>query len=59
MKMKPSLYKFNNENDELVSGSESKTRYNYHLGLILDETPDFIQIMHSAELMFMLFQLLT
>ncbi len=43
MKMKPSLYKFNNENDELVSGSESKTRYNYHLGLILDETPDFIQ----------------
>jgi len=43
MKMKPSLYKFKVENDEMVKGSESKTRYNYHLGLILDEAPDFIQ----------------
>ncbi|KAF5048451.1 hypothetical protein DSECCO2_449940 [anaerobic digester metagenome] len=43
MKMKPSLYKFKNENDEMVSGLENKTRYNYHLGLILDEAPDFIQ----------------
>lgn len=43
MKMKPSLYKFNGENDDLIPGAESKTRYNYHLGLILDEAPDFIQ----------------
>lgn len=43
MKLKPSLYKYNHENDELVVGQESKTRFNYHLGLILDETPDFIQ----------------
>lgn len=43
MKMKPSLYKFYGENDEMVAGAENKTRYNYHLGLILDETPDFIQ----------------
>jgi len=43
MKMKPSLYKFNGENDQIVAGNESKTRLNYHLGLILDEAPDFIQ----------------
>ncbi|HBG69955.1 MAG: hypothetical protein A2W93_05540 [Bacteroidetes bacterium GWF2_43_63] len=43
MKMKPSLYKFNNENNEIVDGEEQKTRYNYHVGLILDETPDYLQ----------------
>jgi len=43
MKLKPSLYKYNIEKDELTTGEESKTRYNYHLGLILDETPDFLQ----------------
>ncbi|PKP02538.1 MAG: hypothetical protein CVU11_11590 [Bacteroidetes bacterium HGW-Bacteroidetes-6] len=43
MKMKPSLYKFNNENDTYIEGNESKTRYNFHLGLILDEAPDYIQ----------------
>jgi len=43
MKMKPSLYKFKNENDEVIAGQELKTRYNYHMGLVLDEAPDFLQ----------------
>ena len=43
MNMKPAFYKYNLENDELIDGKESKTRYNMHLGVILDETPDYIQ----------------
>jgi hypothetical protein len=43
MQLKPSLYKYKDESDELISGQEAKTRYNYHLGLILDEAPDFLQ----------------
>jgi F0F1-type ATP synthase membrane subunit c/vacuolar-type H+-ATPase subunit K len=42
-KMKPSFYKFNVETDEFVEGNEAKVRYNMHMGLILDETPDYIQ----------------
>ncbi len=42
-KMKPALYKYKTENDELVDGMEQKTRYNMHLGFILEETPDYIQ----------------
>ncbi len=43
MQMKPSLYKFKEETDEMEAGKETKTRYNYHLGLILDEAPDYVQ----------------
>jgi hypothetical protein len=42
-KMKPAFYKFKIETDELESGNESKYRPNMHLGVILDETPDYIQ----------------
>lgn len=42
-KMKPALYKYNIENDEIVVGNELKTRYNMHLGFIVDETPDYVQ----------------
>jgi hypothetical protein len=43
MKMKPSLYKFKNESDSFIEGNGTKTRYNFHLGLILDEAPDYLQ----------------
>ena len=42
-KMKPSFYKYNEELDNFVEGQETKFRPNYHLGLILDESPDYIQ----------------
>lgn len=42
-KMNPVLYKFNNENDNYQEGSENKTRYNMHLGLLINEVPDYIQ----------------
>lgn len=41
--IKPAFYKFKNETDEFVSGKESKYRPNMHLGLILDEAPDYLQ----------------
>lgn len=41
--MKPAFYKYNIETDVLVEGNESKYRPNMHLGVILDETPDYIQ----------------
>lgn len=41
--MKPALYKYKIENDEIVAGKEIKTRYNMHLGFIVDETPDYVQ----------------
>ncbi|PLX08577.1 MAG: hypothetical protein C0596_06890 [Marinilabiliales bacterium] len=41
--MKPAFYKYNLESDELIAGKEQKTRYNMHMGFILDETPDYIQ----------------
>lgn len=40
--MKPSFYKFKDEKDELVEGMETKFRPNLHMGLIVDETPDYI-----------------
>lgn len=43
MAMKPSFYKYKTENDEKIPGKENRTRYNMHMGFILDETPDFIQ----------------
>ncbi len=42
-KMKPSLYKFKFETDELEYGNEAKYRPNTHIGLIVDEVPDYIQ----------------
>lgn len=43
MAMKPSFYKYKSENDTKIAGAEQRTRYNMHMGFILDETPDFIQ----------------
>ncbi len=42
-KIKPSFYKYKAESDELVPGFETKYRPNMHLGVILDEAPDYIQ----------------
>lgn len=42
-KMKPSFYKFKDERDNWEPGKESKFRANMHLGLIVDETPDYLQ----------------
>ncbi len=42
-RLRPSLYKYNNETDDLESGNETSYRPQYHLGFILDETPDYIQ----------------
>lgn len=39
----PYFYKFKNETDEFSEGSESKTRYNMHLGLLISDAPDYIQ----------------
>ncbi|PLX09259.1 MAG: hypothetical protein C0596_01520 [Marinilabiliales bacterium] len=43
MELKPAFYKYNEENDTRIEGKEQRTRYNMHLGFILDETPDYIQ----------------
>jgi hypothetical protein len=42
-RIKPSFYKYKNETDELEPGMESKFRPNMHLGVILDETPDYLK----------------
>ncbi|MCW3127288.1 MAG: hypothetical protein JWO03_2946 [Bacteroidetes bacterium] len=42
-KIKPSFYKTKDETDELQSGNEAKYRPNMHLGVILDESPDYLQ----------------
>jgi hypothetical protein len=42
-KIKPSFYKYHEELDELIEGKETKYRPNYHLGVITDESPDYIQ----------------
>ncbi|MFM1875086.1 MAG: Yellowstone lake phycodnavirus 2, partial [Bacteroidota bacterium] len=41
--MKPSLYKYKHEVDEASSDNTGLYRPQYHLGFILDETPDYIQ----------------
>lgn len=41
--LRPSLYKYKHETDELEVGNENKYRPQYHLGFILDETPDYLQ----------------
>lgn len=42
-RMKPSIYKYKNETDVFIKGKEAKYRPNMHLGLILDEVPDYMQ----------------
>lgn len=42
-RMKPSFYKFKDERDNWEEGHETKFRANAHFGLIVDETPDYIQ----------------
>jgi len=42
-KIHPTFYRYKNETEELESGNESKFRPNMHLGVILDESPDYIQ----------------
>ncbi|MFO7880416.1 MAG: hypothetical protein R6V52_10305, partial [Bacteroidales bacterium] len=41
--MKPSFYKYKNETDQLIEGKETKYRPNQHLGLLVDEAPDYIK----------------
>ena len=41
--IKPSFYKFKVETDEMEEGNEVKYRAAMRLGLILDETPDYVQ----------------
>jgi len=42
-KIKPSFYKYNIETDDFQPENPSKYRPQYHLGLILDDTPDYLQ----------------
>jgi len=42
MKMKPSVYNYNNELAEMVPGYENHYRPAFRMGLIVDETPDFL-----------------
>jgi hypothetical protein len=42
-KIKPSFYKFKIETDELEKGNGNKYRPYMHLGVITDESPDYIQ----------------
>ncbi|MES2798699.1 MAG: shufflon system plasmid conjugative transfer pilus tip adhesin PilV [Bacteroidota bacterium] len=42
-RLNPYLYRYKNETTEWVSGQETKCQPNFHLGLILDEAPDYVQ----------------
>jgi hypothetical protein len=42
-KIQPSFYKYNCESDTFSSGNEAKFRANKHLGVILDEAPDYLK----------------
>jgi hypothetical protein len=42
MKLKPSFYNYHNEDDKLVKGNENHYRPAFRLGLIADETPDYM-----------------
>lgn len=42
-KLQPSFYKYKHEKDELDGEYDPKYRPNMHLGVILDEAPDYIQ----------------
>lgn len=41
--LKPVIYKFKNEKDDFDSNNPVKTRYNAHIGFIVDELPDYVQ----------------
>ncbi|MBI2968070.1 MAG: shufflon system plasmid conjugative transfer pilus tip adhesin PilV [Bacteroidetes bacterium] len=41
--IQPSFYKYKFETDFVEKGNETKYRPNFHLGVILDESPDYIQ----------------
>ncbi|NQY05373.1 MAG: hypothetical protein HRT68_03980 [Flavobacteriaceae bacterium] len=41
--IQPSFYKYNCESDSFTSGNEAKFRPNKHLGVILDEAPDYLK----------------
>lgn len=42
-RLHPTFYKFKVETDQLEPGKEGKYRPNMHLGLILDEAPDYLK----------------
>lgn len=42
-KMHPYLYRYNVESDEMVEGQEAKYRPGLHMGLLVDESPDYVQ----------------
>jgi hypothetical protein len=42
MSMKPSLYNYLNEYDKMIEGKENHYRPAYRIGLIADESPDYI-----------------
>lgn len=41
--LKPSIYKYKNEKDDFDATDPIKTRYNAHIGFIVDELPDYVQ----------------
>ena len=41
-RIKPSFYKYNMETDQMEAGNENKYRAQMHLGVIIDESPDYI-----------------
>ncbi|MDI6833422.1 MAG: tail fiber domain-containing protein [Bacteroidales bacterium] len=41
--LKPTIYKYKNEKDDFDSNNAAKTRYNAHIGFIIDELPDYVQ----------------
>lgn len=42
-RLKPSFYKYKGETDEYIEGFETRYRPNMHLGLIVDEAPDYLK----------------
>jgi hypothetical protein len=42
LNIKPSLYNYNNEEDRMIKGKENHYRPAYRIGLIAEESPDFI-----------------
>lgn len=41
--LKPTFYRYKGETTEMIPGHEARYRPNLHLGVILDEAPDYIQ----------------
>ncbi len=42
-KLHPYLYRYNEETDQIEEGKEAKYRPGLHMGLLVDESPDYIQ----------------